>query len=97
MAHEIRRLREDPSSQIRTKTYLMALLGSFPVLDSKDIFVRFALQPQLLTIANSYFGMLTKLRYYNVWQSFATQNRQKLHNYGTAIQRTEPFSRCLST
>ncbi len=35
--------------------------------------VRFGLQKELLQIASAYFGMLTHLRFYNVWHTFATQ------------------------
>jgi hypothetical protein len=31
----------------------------------------------LIAIANSYFGMLTKLRYFNVWHNFPTQDPPK--------------------
>jgi len=56
----------------RSKDYVVSLLGALPVLDPSSIFVRFALQPELMDIVNSYFGMLTKLRYYNVWHTFPT-------------------------
>jgi len=56
-----------------TKTYLFTLFGRRLPLDPDHIFVRFALQPEILCIANSYFGMLTKLQYYNVWHTFPTQ------------------------
>src|SRR5690242_13634112 len=39
------------------KTYLIELLGPCPVLDPNDIFVRFALQAEVLNLANTYFGM----------------------------------------
>jgi hypothetical protein len=56
-----------------TKTYLFTLFGRQLPLDPENIFVRFALQPEILRLANSYFGMLTKLQYYNVWHTFPTQ------------------------
>jgi hypothetical protein len=56
-----------------TKTYLFTLFGRQLPLDPDSIFVRFALQPEILRLANSYFGMLTKLQYYNVWHTFPTQ------------------------
>jgi hypothetical protein len=56
-----------------TKTYLFTLFGRHLPLDPADIFVRFALQSEVLHITNSYFGMLTKLQYYNVWHTFTTQ------------------------
>lgn len=54
------------------KSYILNLLGERPRLDPNDIFVRFALQRPVLQIANAYFGMYTRLRYYNVWHTFAT-------------------------
>src|SRR5215813_7545771 len=55
------------------KTYLFTLLGPRLLLDPDDIFVRYALQPEILNIVNGYYGMLTRLRYYNVWHTFPTQ------------------------
>jgi hypothetical protein len=52
------------------KTYLLELLGLHPVLDPKDIFVRFGLQPVILNLVNSYFGMYVRLRAFNVWHIF---------------------------
>jgi Phytanoyl-CoA dioxygenase (PhyH) len=52
------------------KTYLLELLGPRPVLDPKDIFVRFGLQPVILSLVNSYFGMYVRLRSFNVWHNF---------------------------
>jgi Phytanoyl-CoA dioxygenase (PhyH) len=55
------------------KTFNRELLGSNPILDPQTIFARFALQNPMLQIANAYFGMFTRLRYYNVWHTFASQ------------------------
>jgi hypothetical protein len=63
----------DDSSQIGTKTFNVELLGSNPTLDTDDVFCRFALQQSMLGISNSYFGMFTRLRYYNVWHTLATR------------------------
>lgn len=57
---------------IGQKTFNVELLGSQVHFDPKSVFARFALQPTLLSIANAYFGMLVKLRYYNLWYTFAT-------------------------
>ncbi len=59
------------------KTYLVELLGSNPVLDPNNIFVRFALQPTVLNLVNGYFGMYTRLRAFNVWHNFASQKDPK--------------------
>ena len=58
---------------IGQKTFNVELLGSRPELDPDSIYARFAMQQSVLHIANAYFGMYTRLRYYNVWHTFATQ------------------------
>jgi Phytanoyl-CoA dioxygenase (PhyH) len=55
------------------KSYLFTLLGHRFLLNPDDIFVRFTLQPEILDVVNSYFGMLTRLRYYDIWHTFPTQ------------------------
>ena len=55
------------------KEFIYPLLGERPTLDVSDIHLRFALETPLLAIANGYFGMYTRLRYYNVWHTFTTQ------------------------
>jgi hypothetical protein len=72
LADEIRNSREEMSKAQRNKSYVFSLLGSKPVLDPNDIFVRFALQPDLVQLVNSYFGMLTRFRYFNVWHNLPT-------------------------
>jgi hypothetical protein len=66
----------DPEA-IGSKTFNVELLGSRPVLDPDSIYARFALQDPILQIANAYFGMYTRLRYYNVWHTFATQSQAR--------------------
>jgi hypothetical protein len=41
------------------------------------VYARFALQDPILHVANAYFGMFTRLRYYNVWHTFATQTEAR--------------------
>ena len=55
------------------KEFIYPLLGDRPALDVNDIHLRFALQTPLLAIANAYFDMYTRLRYYNVWHTFTTK------------------------
>jgi hypothetical protein len=55
------------------KEFIYPLLGERPTLDVNDIHLRFALHTPLLAIANAYFDMYTRLRYYNVWHTFTTQ------------------------
>lgn len=61
----------DPA-KIGEKTFNVELLGSRVEFDEECVFARFAIEETFLNIADSYFGMLVKLRYYNVWQTFAT-------------------------
>ena len=56
----------------RQKPYLFELLGQHPVLDKQSVFARFALQQPIVDVANAYFGMYVRLRYYNVWYNFPT-------------------------
>ena len=53
------------------KSFLIQILGPRPILDPQSIFVRIAVAPEVLEVANSYFGMMTRLRCFNVWRNFA--------------------------
>src|SRR5439155_21226147 len=64
---------EAEAVEIGKKTFHLQYLGSTPALDPECIYARFALQPSILRIANAYFGMLTRMRYYNVWHNFPSQ------------------------
>lgn len=55
------------------KNFNHELLGPSPEFDPDSVYARFALQHPILRIANEYFGMLTQLRYYNVWHTFVTR------------------------
>lgn len=59
------------------KTFIFKLLGEVPTLEPESVYARFALQPEILQIANAYFGMLTQLRYYNIWHTLASQSRAR--------------------
>lgn len=62
-ASEIARARANATSEsIGEKTFLLELLGSKPRLDPTGVFARFALNGPLLSIANGYFNMCTRLR-----------------------------------
>jgi hypothetical protein len=71
----LRRNANDPD--IGAKTFLLQFLGDRPKLDVNSIFARFALQKSILNIANSYFGMYTRLRDYNVWRTFVTSGEAR--------------------
>ncbi|MFK8115167.1 MAG: hypothetical protein AB8B91_23395, partial [Rubripirellula sp.] len=60
-----------PALPNERKPYVRYLLDP-PVLDLDSPFVQFALQPTLLRITNEYFGMLTRLAYFNIWHTFTT-------------------------
>src|SRR5262245_27699009 len=55
------------------KTFILQLLGDHPQLDPASVYARFALQLPILQIANEYFGMYTRLRFYNVWHTLTTE------------------------
>ena len=59
------------------KTFLLEYLGRNPVLDPKSVYARLAVGTPLLRIANAYLGMYTRLRYYNIWHTFATQSKPR--------------------
>jgi hypothetical protein len=71
---EILKLKNEAGDETRIgeKTFLVQLLGRCVQFDPESIFARFALQETFLDIAEEYFKMLVKLRYYNVWLTFAT-------------------------
>jgi hypothetical protein len=60
------------NGRVGQKAFNVELLGEYPLLQPDHVFARFALQSGLLQVANSYFGMYTRLRYYNVWHTLAT-------------------------
>lgn len=68
----LRRAISNDNRQIGQKTFILPLLGDHPRLDPDLVYARFALQKPILRIANAYFGMYTRLRYYNVWHTFAS-------------------------
>jgi len=53
------------------KKFIHFLLGDKPPVDSESVFARFALQEQVLNIANAYMGLYSQLRYFNVWHTLA--------------------------
>lgn len=64
-------------SAIGAKTFNVELLGSPIPLDRSSVYARFALQDFMFEIANAYFGMRVELRYYNVWNTFATSSEAR--------------------
>jgi hypothetical protein len=72
-----KKIKANDTEAIGEKTFNVELLGSKLVFDPESVYARFALQDTFLNIANTYFGMLVKLRYYNVWQTFATQSEAR--------------------
>lgn len=59
------------------KRFLLQLLGERPALDPSSVYARLALHPQVLGIANEYFGMFTQVRYYNIWHTVTTQGEAR--------------------
>lgn len=73
MAKEIAAARAAAYDPGGHKGFIFSLLGDRPALEANAVYARFALQEPILQIANAYFGMHTRLRYFNVWYTFATQ------------------------
>jgi hypothetical protein len=65
------------ATRIGEKTFNDELLGECPLLEPDEVFARFALERPILEVANAYFGMYTRLRYYNVWHTFATKDKPR--------------------
>lgn len=62
---------------IGIKTFNLECLGSELTFDADSAFARFALNDSLLNIANAYFRMHAKLRYYNVWYTAASSGKAR--------------------
>jgi hypothetical protein len=71
------RARADDKSAIGNKTFNLEMLGGELKFNLEDIFGRFALNEALLRIADAYFGLCVNLRYYNVWQTFASKGSSR--------------------
>lgn len=69
MANEIAAARADTEKEGEIKSYLVNLFERRHVFRSDDIFIRFAVLPEIANLVNSYFGMLTKLCFLNVWHN----------------------------
>lgn len=73
---EIEKLRASANDEdtVGSKTFNLEFFGSELTVKEPDVFFRFALNNSFLKIANAYFRMTAKLRYYNVWQTFASRS-----------------------
>jgi hypothetical protein len=74
---ELRRF-NDRASSIQTlgeKTFNYEMLGEEPRFDENNFFAHLALNSTFLNIANAYLRMRAKLRYYNVWYTFASDGK----------------------
>lgn len=60
---------DDPDA-IGRKTFIFEYLGRNPKFDHTSVYARFALERNILGVANAYLGMRSRLRYYNVWHAF---------------------------
>lgn len=69
MAEVIASARASTEQESEIKSYLVSLFERRHVFQSDDIFIRFAVLPEIASFVNSYFGMLTKLCYLNVWHN----------------------------
>lgn len=68
------KIHANDADSVGDKTFNVELLGSQVNFEPDAVFARFALQDALLNLANNYFQMIVKLRYYNVWYTFATNS-----------------------
>lgn len=75
---------------IGEKVFNLEMLGSTVEFDDKNPIARLALDESILSIANSYFGMIVKLRYYNIWHTFAT-NRSARESQLWHFDREDQF------
>jgi hypothetical protein len=64
-------------ASIGEKTFNVELLGSPIRFDADSVYARFALQAFMRGIAEAYFRMRVELRYYNVWNTFATSSEAR--------------------
>lgn len=72
-SRELQELRRAANEEkIGSKTFNVELLGSEVDFNPEIVFARLALNETFLAVAREYFGMLVKMRYYNVWQTFAS-------------------------
>jgi hypothetical protein len=67
----------DNPSTIGKKKFILEYLGRNPKFDPAGVYARFALEKNVLGVANAYLGMLSRLRYYNVWHTFPTQTEAR--------------------
>jgi hypothetical protein len=58
--------------KVGSKKFIVPLLGDAPLLDLTSVYARFALQREVLDVANAYLGMYGRLRYFNVWHTLAS-------------------------
>ena len=91
LADQIDKARKNVNLPGQIKSYRIKLLGSRPSLDTGDIFVRFALQPEVMSIVNSYFGMLARLRAFNVWHNVPTNQPPR----DSQLWHRDPEDRCV--
>lgn len=62
---------------IGNKTFNLEMLGGELVFSPESVFARFAINSAILNIANAYFRMSAKLRYYNVWYTAASASKSR--------------------
>lgn len=68
------KLNAENIGKIGSKTFNLEMLGSELLFNPEDVVASFAMSGSFLRIANTYFRMITKLRYYNVWYTAASNS-----------------------
>ncbi len=76
---ELEKLKSEANDETRigAKTFIAQLLGQSVIFEAESAFARFALEETLLDIAENYFKMFVKMRYYNLWLTFATSGKPR--------------------
>lgn len=69
MADEIAKARIGTEQEGEIKSYLVNLFERRHIFNPDDIIIRFAVLPEITNFVNSYFGMLTKLCFLNIWHN----------------------------
>lgn len=67
----------DEHGAIGNKKFIFEYLGRNPQFAPEAVYARFALERNILGVANRYLGMFSRLRYYNVWHTFPTSTEAR--------------------
>src|ERR1043166_4505382 len=77
LADKIAKARASAGQGNEIKSYVFDLFERRHLFEPEDIFIRFAVRPEIATVANAYFGMLTKLSFCNVWHNLPMRGKAR--------------------